>query len=682
MDVSLDQFALAIETPLAVPTSRAYRPPSWPPPRDWVCIEDRDGNPVSRWGDPVWDLHPWTGKVMTFNFGDGPRRTTRSPENDQANADILRLLVTWRGWMSRGRKLAANTLLGSFAVPIGKIVALCSQHKILASNLSRYPALIEEIARSIAKSKFETVVGELDRLRDARDVLGFELLDQAGIQRLKAAQPNHVPEQTEYIPPRIWTYIVMRLRECIDDYLAHQRRIEECFAFCADAYEKNGITAGRMSGRTYKHAPFASPSGRNGKRCGITYQGPFADTAQRFGIRDVLERWVGGPKGIRKIQGFSNYFTLIQSVALADLLSFTLMRIEEGTTIRRNCLSWHDDEVYGRIPLIQAETTKTDPDDNALWITSPSVESAIRVLTSVARMRLHCVGKWTEVGNPYLINPALEYWGSKGPKTHLGLRPSIQTFHEVAIKFPKLFSAHQLTITEDDLKIARAVCPTLNKDMFQVGYLWHLAWHQLRRTGAVNMFASGEISDSSMQLQMKHLTRLMPLYYGRGNTSLHLNEVTRVLLVNAQYETMGRQLAAVQTDRFVSPYGDEHKEKLLALAGDDSPVNLISKDNAIRYENAARKHHINFRLTVLGGCMKNGPCDGDCVSSVGDCAGGDGKSPCFNVLFDRNRAEANQIRLGGVVKQLETTPPDTPRYRHLEQERRGLENYFAYINRT
>jgi hypothetical protein len=245
-----------------------------------------------------------------------------------------------------------------------------------------------------------------------------------------------------------------------------------------------------------------------------------------------------------------------------------------------------------------------------------------------------------------------------------------------------LFDIQQLIITEDDLKIARAVNPMLNRDLFQVGTPWTFAWHQLRRTGAVNMFASGDISDSSMQLQMKHLSRLMPLYYGRGNTSLHLNEKTRVLLVNAQYEAMGRQLAGVRTDRFVSPYGDGHKEKLLSVTSDEIPVNLISEDDALHYEKAARQHHINFRRTALGGCMKNGPCDGDCVSSVGDCAGGDGKSPCVNVLFDRNRAEPNRIRLDGVNKQLETSSPDTPRYRHLEQERRGLENYFAYINKN
>ena len=145
---------------------------------------------------------------------------------------------------------------------------------------------------------------------------------------------------------------------------------------------------------------------------------------------------------------------------------------------------------------------------------------------------------------------------------------------------------------------------------------------------------------------------------------------------------MGRQLVAVHTDRFISPYGDQHKAKLLAPANGGESVNLISEGDAQHYEKAARKHLTNFRLTVLGGCMKNGQCDGDCVSSVGDCAGGDGQAPCVNVLFDCSRAAANKARLEGVIKQLEATPPDTPRHRFLEQEKRGLENYFAYIRKA
>jgi hypothetical protein len=282
-----------------------------------------------------------------------------------------------------------------------------------------------------------------------------------------------------------------------------------------------------------------------------------------------------------------------------------------------------------------------------------------------------------------LITLPLEPWsGPKSSEKKAKVKPSISALREAVRIYPLLFDAAELTISADDLRVAKAVCPSLNAAQFQVGKPWPLAWHQLRRTGAVNMFASGVISDSSIQFQMKHLTRWQPLYYGRGNTALHLNDAARVLLVNAQYEAMGRHLAAVHTNRFVSPYGDDHKARLLAPANGSDPVNLISVGDAQQYEKAARKHQMNFRATALGGCMKNGQCDGDCVSSVGDCAGGDGEAPCTNVLFDHSRAGANRKRLEGVINQLEMTPLDTPRYRFLEQEKRGLENYFAYIKKA
>lgn len=475
--------------------------------------------------------------------------------------------------------------------------------------------------------------------------------------------------------------MVARLAECTQDFLVHQAQIEECFNFCVNAYVQNGAVDYRTRNGKGRRNPFQIASHDcTGARSGITYYGPFADTAQRFCITEVLERWVGG---VETIQRFSTYLHLVRYAALADIAAFTLMRIDEASSVRWNCLTWHDDPVFGRIPLIQAETTKTDSDDRGLWITSPSVKSAIQVLKSIAKMRLACVGRYSEESNPALITAALEPWGSaRTSAKKTGVRPGIASLGAVVSNYPRLFDNAELTITTDDLKIAKAVCPSLNTKWFQVGKPWPLAWHQFRRTGAVNMFASGAISDSSIQLQMKHLTRWQPLYYGRGNTALHLNDLARVLLVNAQYEAMGRHLAEVHTDRFVSPYGDDHKAKLLAPANGGEPVNLISDGDAQHYEKAARKHQMNFRSTALGGCMKNGQCDGDCVSSVGDCAGGDGKAPCINVLFDRSRADANQKRLLGVVKQLEMTPLDTPRYRFLEQEKRGLENYFVYIRKA
>lgn len=682
MAINLSHLGLGIQVPNVGPKSRSFRPPRWPPPRDWVCIEDKDGNPVSRYGDHVWDFTPWAGKTMTFAFGEGPKARPDSPVIDPVNADILRKLVTWRGWGPRACQVAHSLIV--IAIQLRKVIAICSANNILASDLSRYPSVIEKVAQATTPSNYGRLIAELERLRDARDFLGFELLDQAGIQRLKALQPEvSDPEQTGYIPPRIWTYIVTRVAECRNEYLARQGKIEECFAFCADAYEKNGVQECRRRSRPSYRIPFQAPRDKTGKRSGITYYGPFAETAQRFGIKDIIERWSGEITRKRGIAAITTYLNLVQYASLIDITAFTLMRKEEAGSIRYDCLRWEDDPVYGRIPLIEGETTKTDPDDSALWITSPSVEPSIRTLQSIAKMRLVSAGRWTEGGNPNLMTPALEPWGLyHSTARQVGVKTNTSGLRYVINRYPLLFDLRQLITTEDDLKIARAVCPTLNPAQFQIGNPWIPAWHQFRRTGAVNMFASGEISDSSIQLQMKHQTRLMPLYYGRGNTALCLNDEARVLLVNAHYEAMGRELAAMHTDRFISPHGDEHKARLLAPANNGEPVNLISEGDANHYMKIYRLHQIGVRLTALGACMKNGPCEGDCVTSVGHCAGGDNKEPCANVLFDNRRAPANQKRLDGVNQQLSMTPPDTPRYRHLEQEKRGLENYFAYIRKA
>ncbi|MEX3937270.1 hypothetical protein AB4Y32_37005 [Paraburkholderia phymatum] len=73
-----------------------------------------------------------------------------------------------------------------------------------------------------------------------------------------------------------------------------------------------------------------------------------------------------------------------------------------------------------------------------------------------------------------------------------------------------------LRITQQDRDLARLVTPTLDSGRFAVGKVWPLAWHQLRRTGTVNMQASGLVSDASLQFQLKHVSRAMSLYYGRG----------------------------------------------------------------------------------------------------------------------------------------------------------------------
>ena len=300
-------------------------------------------------------------------------------------------------------------------------------------------------------------------------------------------------------------------------------------------------------------------------------------------------------------------------------------------------------------------------------------------MQSVAKMRSTFIPNNGSKEDIYLMNYGCEPWCSLFGIVDTSLRQKPVDYSVFISQYSLLFEEKELLITEEDLKIALAITPTLDKGAYQIGKPWPFTWHQLRRTGAVNMLSSDLISDATLQLLLKHMSPIMTLLYAHGHTTLNLSEEVQGLIVNALYETMGSEIANLHSERFISPHGESQKLAVLSSVASPKPVFLISESDAIHYEKAAREHQINFRVTAVGACMKNGHCDGDGFSSLSDCAGGDGRAPCSNSLFDRNRASANKVRLEMTIKQIESTQVDTPRYRHLEQERRGLENYFAYI---
>ena len=104
MKANLTELTIKIRTDLVTPKSPAYRPPSWPPPRDWPVVIDKNSAIVSRWEDSIWDFTPWTGKRVFLNFRDGKadqRVGRRAFSIDTENADLLRMLATWFIWGPR-----------------------------------------------------------------------------------------------------------------------------------------------------------------------------------------------------------------------------------------------------------------------------------------------------------------------------------------------------------------------------------------------------------------------------------------------------------------------------------------------------------------------------------------------------------------------------------------------------
>lgn len=677
MNTPLEIFGLRRTSDWLTPFHQSYRPPRWPPPRDWVVSEDRNGRVLSRWGDPIWDISPWMGHSMILDFGDGDG-ARKAFSLDKANSNLLRMLTTWRMWGIKACS-TANTLKGIF-LAVRRVIALCSENKILASDLMRFPRVFEQLAGIIPPSEYSKTILEFHRLWDAREHIGFFVIDPEGLKRLAAATPARSIEQTAYIPPRIWTYQVERLKSCIDDFLRHRNAVEDCFNFCVEAYAKNyGSLEAAFEGIKRSRLPFWTPK-RPGKgsRSGCTYHGRFGISAERYGISDLFEHWLGIPSAQLEVRTFSSYLSLVQYACLAYIANFTLQRVNEVASLRTDCLIWEQDEKLGRVPIICGETTKTDPDSDARWPTSPSVEAAVEAMASVAKLRMRCAKSDpivcpsdADVSNPYLLGSSFEPWSGNMRRPY-PIRVHVTAYRTICKRFDRLFDQEQLRITEEDLRIARMLTPNLSKENgFAVGQIWPFAWHQLRRTGAVNMFASALLSDSSLQFQMKHASRLMPLYYGRGYTKLHLNEEVEGVIVEAMYESIAQKLQAAIGDRFVSPLGPQRKENIL--------MNLISDKDAKQLASASRRGLVHFRETRVGACAHRGTCNYGGIESISRCTGGDGKGPCADALYDRQRAAEIERDLAKIDQELAAAIAGSPRHKALLAERQGMENYLNVI---
>jgi len=681
VNVSLMDFGLQLPTGHVSSELECYRPPDWPPPNDWVVSLDVSGEPVSCWGDDMWDFSAWVGKPYKLDFAGGRHRRS-APSLSLQNQQVLRLLATWVIWGPRAGKSWA-TLRKNF-LHIRRMVALCEAEGIVASDFSRFPQIIKKAPTLFSnETERSDALMLFDRLRRGTHTLGVVLLDEEGIALLVKAfsespcKSKGDTEQTPYIPPRIWLYQNRRLRQLLDDFLAHAREIENCYNFCVDAYAdtfgslKAAVTRSPQDGT---ETPFSRKKISSNRP---TYVAPFSEVAESYGIAHLIRRWIELKRGQGlTIQSLGSYLALVQLGAIAYIANFTLQRKEEAGALRADCLVWDSDPSVGRIPIICGETTKTDPDSDARWPTSPSVEVAVKAGSIVARMRMRCAIAHPESvcseydrNNPYLYHYSFDPWctKSRGSKPY-STRPDVPAYQQILKRFPLLFDKEELRIREEEVVAARMFTPNLSKDgKFQVGEIWPLAFHQLRRTSAVNMFASGVLSDTSIQVIMKHLTVIQSYYYGNNYSRVRLSQEVEAITTVARYEVMAKQIESLVDERYVSPLGSDRKQEII--------VNLVSDKDFKALVSAGKRGEISFRETRLGGCTKRGACEYGGIESVARCAGGDGNKPCRDAIYDSSKRSSVERSLADVEVRLSQAKAGSPRARALEAEAQGLRNF-------
>lgn len=661
------RLSLGIELPFIHAKSENYSPPTWPPAPDFPVVIDQMGNIISRYGDSIWILDAWAARRLRLDFS----FIKSGPELTKDCSDMARLICAW--WLWGPRPVTNAGTLKSRFTHITPLLKLCSSKNISPAELYKHNEIVEDIPYCFSSSHAEPALILFHNLYEHRNEFGHVILDRDALRRFSAAITKHEGSQTAYIPPRIWPYQVSRLREFLEDYLACSKGVAACYKECLALYRDQ---LGKEFPRYQDH-----DHSYNEKEVGFSRNfGPFANYAKKYGIDDCIRKWIVGkdaPDHKIAIYSLGSLMSLATKVGNAYLLNMSLMRVDEVWKLRANCLNVEHDPQFGKIYTLGGVTTKRIQDHDARWVTSSSAEIAVQVMTHVVRLRIATAVEFIgsrvpkeQQANPWFNIRQYEPWArGSGLDKDFAVRPSYPSYGSVLKSYKFLLDPAQLVVTEDDLEYARLLTPTLGEDV-QIGKPWPLAWHQLRRTGAVNMQASSLVSDASLQYQLKHTSRAMSLYYGRGYSRVKLNDVAYTTYVKAMYEVLGKEISRLLTPRFISPYGEDRKAQIL---------NIVSPDDRKKLSNAAAKGHIQWRETLAGGCTKRGPCEYGGADTLVHCAGGDGRGACADALYDTERVP-QLIELREIIQdRLEHAPTGSPYHASLLMQDKAVANVLITI---
>lgn len=461
--------------------------------------------------------------------------------------------------------------------------------------------------------------------------------------------------------------LVGSIERIMDSFEQHQSAFVDAWTWVSEAYRHN-IQNGYSEKSPFER-PRAKSAGIRGRKARKVYPEGAAAFLEAHGLAELLNRWVGYvPSDRYELLALTAYANFVRNSAFAYVLAHSIQRVGEGLDLRFDCFVTDDDPTLGKVAMLVGETTKTDPDSDARWVVPPQVERAIEILKILGKLRLNNALEATsqcEDENPYLMVGTLEAWQRLDSYrvNHWDLDKFIKSH-------PLAFDEHELTITDEDYKIAYQLTPRLTeKEWFKVGGVWSFSAHQLRRTLAVNLFAS-DVDASIIQWMMKHRTENQSYYYGRNYTRLKVNRNAMETVLVESYRTTTRILTEAAENvlgECVHPLGKN------LIKGDT--LKLINEKDHKKLLSLAKKGAIAARSTLLGFCMTQS-CKYGGVESAVHCAGVDGKGPCQDALFSKPKGKRLRALYESNAEELKILVENTPRHSKLKAENEAIEVYF------
>lgn len=497
-------------------------------PDNPIVSVDFEGKTLSRLDDPVWIFPSSANNPSARRFVYWPNVSA----NNVADAKQLALLR-----LTHGRALgSAGALI--LATTLARLATFCAEKNISVRALHRHPQVAIDFCQESGGKSRRSYLTSLARLTNTmRQELGWVLLDDDQVRAIEAI---------EELETRQYAVIPGRILRNFDDATSG---VLSRFMGIADAFED--FSKIWRSTSYSERAKGKSPRGR--------------DLALRWPrLGEEIQRWA--PDAPAPIGA---YLSVVRVAAFWEIAGGSCARRSEILSLRRGCLTQEsvgDRQAY----LLSAETTKTQSTPHAIWVVSPRAKLAIQALERIL--------DWYERVHPSPPN-ATDFLFQVFDLS-LGRRMSPSQIRKgklnygepyLNLDFSVLTSATDAVITREDWEEAKQLTPSLDEQRFAIGKVWIPSAHQMRRTVLVRAAASGLISQDSLSFQAKHQTWQMTSYYCRNYWHLANSDPNNPLVrgtsqadaeafttIYADSYNEARKVA-IESNRFFSPYGSEHK---------------------------------------------------------------------------------------------------------------------------
>ncbi|MDV2301170.1 hypothetical protein ACVYFC_16670 [Vibrio cholerae] len=618
------------------------------PSDEFVVSRNKQGIPISRYGDDVWDFRFYR---LAGDSGSARINFEFAQKSYRNEAKWLAFLLIYCAESSVNYGISIATIM-NYMKSVRRLIGYASsQSRSIATLLSEKKHLDEFISTLETRTLltgFSSLVGHLAHIPS--DISGYKIssLYSSFLAREKSKELP-VDFQHPVIPPRLLSSLISDLEMFLNEILASIDNLigftkniihDPLFARCDSKQRQLGVQRRAM-------APF------------------FYEASSIYGLGELLFKY-----SVSNIPGLSKFLTRIQHACRIYIHIYTGMRHSECLSLKNNALVI--EKMMGRnVYKVFGDTSKfVGQKKRVAWVTSKEVVKAFEIAQKISIL-ICSQCDILQDDAPLFIS--VSYLRFTGANIDLNAPLIIQKHANKDQEIFNFFPSEPYAIEDSDFEHLVAIDPfrTWHKEKaFQLGSVWRFTTHQLRRTLAFYVSQSANVSIPALKSQLKHISREMTLYYCNASACIsefdhdeHISHLMREI----KPESDAHAYLAVVADRTEPLFGTYGRFVDRNVTERESEGLLLNdrKELVSRF----KKGELAYKETPLGACMTTSPCDKKLLRLVSACIS------CDKAIIKTSKLERVIARQKVLVDELKSKDDSSIALRTELSELEDLESY-------